>query len=154
MWLFHLQHNPTPSLHKCGGTRWRSWLSHCATSRKVAVSIPDVVIRMFYWHNPSAHTMALGLTQLLTEMSTRNNSWAPVRRVDNLATFMRRFSWNLGVTIFWNPMGLSRPAVGLLLPFTLHRCTAFSSSLRVSIYIECTRMILAHFERTSLCQFT
>jgi len=27
-----------------GGTRWRSWLRHCATSRKVAGSIPDVVI--------------------------------------------------------------------------------------------------------------
>jgi len=26
------------------GTRWRSWLRHCATSRKVAGSIPDGVI--------------------------------------------------------------------------------------------------------------
>jgi hypothetical protein len=26
------------------------------------------------WHNPSGRTMALGLTQLLTEMSTRNTS--------------------------------------------------------------------------------
>jgi hypothetical protein len=25
----------------CWVTRWRSWLRHCATSRKVAVSIPD-----------------------------------------------------------------------------------------------------------------
>jgi hypothetical protein len=24
-----------------GGTRWRNWLRHCATSRKVAGSIPD-----------------------------------------------------------------------------------------------------------------
>jgi hypothetical protein len=29
----------------------------------------------FYWHFPSSHTMALGLTQTLTETSTRNNSW-------------------------------------------------------------------------------
>jgi len=29
------------------GTRWRSWLRHCATSRKVAVPIPDVVFRIF-----------------------------------------------------------------------------------------------------------
>jgi hypothetical protein len=28
-----------------------------------------------YWHNPSGRTMALGLIQPLTEMSTRNNSW-------------------------------------------------------------------------------
>ena len=33
-------------LHR--GTWWRSWLRHCATSRKVAGSIPDVVIGIFY----------------------------------------------------------------------------------------------------------
>jgi len=31
-----------------GGTRWRSWLRHCATSRKVAGSIPDGVVRFFH----------------------------------------------------------------------------------------------------------
>jgi hypothetical protein len=30
------------------GTRWRSWLRHCATSRKVAGSIPDDVIGIFH----------------------------------------------------------------------------------------------------------
>jgi len=30
-----------------GGTLWRSWLRHCATSRKVAGSIPDGVIEIF-----------------------------------------------------------------------------------------------------------
>ena len=30
---------------------------------------------IFHWHNPSGRTMALGLTQSLTEMSTRNISW-------------------------------------------------------------------------------
>jgi hypothetical protein len=29
------------------GTRWRSLLSHCATSRKVAGSIPDVISMIF-----------------------------------------------------------------------------------------------------------
>ena len=47
------------------GMRWR----RCATSRKVAGSIPDSVIGVFRWHNPSGHTMALRLTQPLTEMS-------------------------------------------------------------------------------------
>jgi len=47
-------------------------LRHCATSRKVAGSIPDVVIGIFHLHNPSGRTMALGSTQPLTEMSTRN----------------------------------------------------------------------------------
>ena len=30
------------------GTRWRSWLRHCATSRKVAGSIPDGVNGFFH----------------------------------------------------------------------------------------------------------
>ena len=57
------------------GPRWRSWLRHCATSQKVTGSIPDGVIGIFHWHNPSGRTMALGLTQPLTEMSTGNISW-------------------------------------------------------------------------------
>jgi hypothetical protein len=43
-----------------------------ATSRKVAGSIPDEVIGFFNWPNPSSRTMALGSTQPLTEMSTKN----------------------------------------------------------------------------------
>jgi hypothetical protein len=35
----------------------------------------DCVIVIFQWHNPSGRTMALGLTQPLTEMSTRFTSW-------------------------------------------------------------------------------
>jgi hypothetical protein len=57
------------------GTRWRSWLRHCATSRKVTGSIPAGVIGIFHWHNPSGRTMALGSTQPPTEMNTRNISW-------------------------------------------------------------------------------
>jgi len=38
----------------------------------------------------------------------------PVRRADNLTTFMRRLSWNLGTSNSWNPQGLSRPVIGLL----------------------------------------
>jgi hypothetical protein len=68
------------------------------TSRKVAGSIPDGVIRIFHWHNPSGHTMALRSTQPLTEMRSRNIFWGyrrPVRRADNLINFMCRPSWNL-----------------------------------------------------------
>ena len=60
---------------KPGGPRWRSWLRHCATSQKVAGSIPDGVIGIFHWHNPSGRTVALRLTWPLTEMSTGNISW-------------------------------------------------------------------------------
>jgi len=52
----------------------KGW-GHCATSRKVAGSIPDGVIEIFYGHNPSGRTMTLASTQPLTEMSTRNISW-------------------------------------------------------------------------------
>jgi hypothetical protein len=38
------------------GTPWRSWLRHCATSRKVAGSIADGVIGIFYSPNPSGRT--------------------------------------------------------------------------------------------------
>ena len=50
-------------------------LRHCATSRKVAGSIPDGVIGIFHLHNPSDRTMAVGLAQPLTELSTRNIPW-------------------------------------------------------------------------------
>jgi len=50
-------------------------VARCATSRKVAGSIPDYVTGIFHLHNPSDRTMALGLTQPLTEMSTRHISW-------------------------------------------------------------------------------
>ena len=52
----------------------RSWLRSCVTSQKVTDSIPDGVIGIFHGHNPSSCTMVLGLTQPLTEMSTRNIS--------------------------------------------------------------------------------
>jgi len=97
-------------------------LVDCATSRKVAGSIPDGAIGIFHWHNPSGRTMALELTQPLTEMSTRNVTWGlrrPVRRADNLTTFMCRLSWNLGASTSWNPQGLSRPVMGLLYLYIL-----------------------------------
>jgi len=34
--------------NKMWGTRWGSWLRHCATSRKVVNSIPDGVIGIFH----------------------------------------------------------------------------------------------------------
>jgi hypothetical protein len=58
---------------------WRTvvaqWLRYCATNQKVAGSIPDGVMEFFIDINPSDNTMALGLTQPLTETSTRSISW-------------------------------------------------------------------------------
>jgi len=42
------------------------------------------------------------------------NSRRPVRRADNLTTFMCPLSWNLGASTSWNPQGLSRLVMGLL----------------------------------------
>jgi hypothetical protein len=43
---------------KVRGFQWWRW--HCATSRKVAASIPDSIIRMFHSINASGHTVAPG----------------------------------------------------------------------------------------------
>ena len=57
------------------GMRWHTWLRHCTSNLQVAGSIPDGVIGIFHWHNPSGSTMVLGWTQPLTEMSTRIIFW-------------------------------------------------------------------------------
>jgi hypothetical protein len=88
IWFEHKIHSPPPDLTQTGflrhttcetviyrGTRWRSWLRHCATSQKVAGSIPDGVTGIFQWLNPSGRIVALGSTEPLTEMSTRSPSW-------------------------------------------------------------------------------
>jgi hypothetical protein len=58
-----------------------------ATSRKVAESIPGVVVGFFSGPNPSRRTTALGSTQPLTEMSTSNlpsGKGRPKLKADNL----------------------------------------------------------------------
>jgi hypothetical protein len=108
-----VQSSVPPSLRR--DTRWRSCLRHCTTSRKLAGSFPNGVIWIFLWYNLSARrAMALGSNRLLTEMSTRSISWGlrwPVRRADNLTTFMCKLSWNLGASTSWNPQGLSTPVM-------------------------------------------
>ena len=68
LWIFH--HGASSE-----GAAVAQWLRCCVTDRKVAGLIPDGVIGIFHWHNPSDRTMVLGLTQPLTEMSTRRISW-------------------------------------------------------------------------------
>jgi hypothetical protein len=52
--------------------QYRTWLWYYATSLKIADSIPDEIIRFFNLPNPFSHTMALGSTQPLTQLITRN----------------------------------------------------------------------------------
>jgi hypothetical protein len=67
----HLQEITTVLRHgwvmKC-----RSWLRHCATSRKGAGSISDSIIGIFHMLNPSDCIMVLRSTQTLKEMSARS----------------------------------------------------------------------------------
>jgi len=54
-----------------GSTRWRSSLGKCTISRRVAGSIPDGVIGISHWRNPSCHNTVLVSTQFLREMSKK-----------------------------------------------------------------------------------
>ena len=85
--------------------------------RTLKVRFPVVSLEFFIDIILPAALMALGLTQPLTEISTRNIfcGWRrPVRTADNRTTFMCRLSWNLGTSTSWYPQGLSRPVMGLV----------------------------------------
>jgi hypothetical protein len=101
------------------GTRWRVWSRHCGRICKVAVSIPDVS-GIFYRHNPTGCTMALGSTQPRTKIKIRNISLGGGgRSTGDLTTFMCRLSWKLGPSTSGNLQGLSRSVQGFiyLLPY-------------------------------------
>jgi hypothetical protein len=79
-------------------TRSRSGLRHYATSRKVAGSIPGEVIGFFNWPNPSSRTVAMGSTQPLTVMSTRNllgEKGQPESKIYNLTAICEPTVYNM-----------------------------------------------------------
>jgi hypothetical protein len=89
-----------------------------ATSRKVAGSISGGVIGTFHWPNPSGHTMALGSTHPVTEMSTRGMSWESkggrcmwLTTLPPLCTDCLEI---LGASTSWSSKGPSRSVMGLL----------------------------------------
>lgn len=58
-----------------GVARWRSCLRPCAKSRKFAGLISVEVTEIFYWINPSGHSMVLESTHPLKEINTSVVSW-------------------------------------------------------------------------------
>jgi len=97
------------------GTRWRSWLSHCATSRKLAGSIPDGVIGIFYCINISGRTKALESTRIVLVMSKKVISLGGKSgRCTVLATLPHscaEYLEILGASNFWSSKGLNRPVM-------------------------------------------
>jgi H+/Cl- antiporter ClcA len=61
-WSILGSRNFTPT--STGNNPGTYWMWH-AVAPEVAVSIPDGVIRIFHWHNPSGRSMVLGSTQPL-----------------------------------------------------------------------------------------
>jgi len=92
--MHSLQFDINNRVHNVRGTGWHSWLRHRATNRKVAGSLPGCAIGISHRRNSVGRTMALGSTQLLTEIITGNSPWRlkVVRRADNLTIFMCRLS--------------------------------------------------------------
>jgi hypothetical protein len=97
----------------CHSTHWCSWWRHYATNRKVVISIPDEVTGIFNLGDHSGCTMALGSTQPLTEISTRNlpgRKRRPARKADN---FTADCLENVGASTCHNPVGLHDLLQGL-----------------------------------------
>jgi hypothetical protein len=120
-----------------------SWLRHCATNRKVAGLIPDGVIGIFHWHNPSSCSMALGLIQPLTELSTRNISWeGRGSRCIGLTTLPPSFA---NCHEIWEPQppGTLRTCPGLHREF-LYLTTHILSCMMASSAVLFTLLIILH----------
>ena len=98
-------------------SRGRSWLRYCATAGRPRVRFRMVSLEFFTDKILPAALSPwgwLGLWQKWVPGIFPEGQRRPVRRPDNLTTFMCRLSWNLGASTSWNPQGLSRHIVGLV----------------------------------------
>jgi hypothetical protein len=114
---WNLKHLLNVILHsEC--TCWRNWLTHCATSRKVAGSIPDGVIG-FSWLNPPGPTMATGVDSVCNRNTYQEYLLGGGGAKDGRCVGLRTLPPSradcpgiLGASTSWNPKGLSRSVQG------------------------------------------
>ena len=114
----------------------------------VAGSIPDRVIVIFHRHNHSGRTMALGLTQPLTEMSTKNISWGLKAAVP--------YSWQSyhfhvpivlksGSLSLLGPSGSVQACNGITLPFAFINTWQEYRVLYMNIYVNLWKRLAEFF---------
>ena len=97
----------------CGALCWdtvlqarRSWVLFPLVSMNVVMGIfLPAALWPWGW---------LGLKRKWVTGIFRRGQRQPVPRAENITTFVCRLTWNLGAWTFWNPLGLSRPVMGLL----------------------------------------
>jgi hypothetical protein len=90
-----------------------SKVGHCATSRKVAGSIPDGVFEILHCCNCFGRTIGLGPIQTLTEMNTWDLSWGiKTAGAWGWQTCHLRVPTIWKPSTCWSPWGLSRPVQG------------------------------------------
>jgi len=100
-------------------------------------SIPDGVIRMFHWHNPSSCTMALRSTQTLKEMSTRNISLGEGGGEDGRRTGLTTLPFSCANCLeIWEPQP----------PGTFTACPV--------LYGDCFTLSFAFWDGSSCCIIT
>jgi hypothetical protein len=93
-------------------------------ARRSPVRVPNEV-NFFNLPNPSSRIVALGSTQNLTEMNTRNLPGGKSGRRIGLTTLppsLSRMSENVGTSTSRNPVGPPRPVTGIASPYIILHC--------------------------------
>jgi hypothetical protein len=104
-------------------------------SERLPVSIPDEVIDFFNLSNLSCHSIAMDLTQPLTEMNTRKSFLAGGLKCGRRVRLTSTPSMSLLSRKMWEPRTcrLPRPVTGISLPLLTYIKRQISRILYVSI---------------------